>query len=83
MKKILFPMLAAVAVVAAPAAYARTMHESGAWNVLLDSSSYTCFAADRGATPGEVTISGPYATQAKADAAMGAAVQCATPESMD
>jgi hypothetical protein len=83
MKKIIFPLLAAAAVIAAPAAYARTMHESGAWNVLLDGNSNTCFAANRGATGGEVKVGGPYVTQAKADAAMGAAIQCATPQTMD
>ncbi len=83
MKKILLPMLAVAAVLAAPAAYARTVHQSGSWDVLMDGNSNTCFVANRGATNGEVKIGGSYATQAKANAALGAAIQCATPESMD
>ncbi len=83
MKKIILPALAVLAMVAAPAAYARSMHASGGWYVLMDDNSYTCFAADRSATNGEATISGPYASQAKAASAMGASIRCATPESMD
>lgn len=85
MKKILFPMLAVAALVAAPAAYARPMHDtdmSATWNVLMNGNSYTCFTANRAATPGETKIAGPYATQAKASAALGAAGQCDAPESM-
>jgi hypothetical protein len=83
MKKMILPMLAIAAVLAAPAAYARTIRASGGWNVLMDGNSATCFAADRGATNGEVRVAGPFATQAKASAAIGASVQCATPEAMD
>jgi hypothetical protein len=80
MKKIIFPLLAAAAIIAAPAAFARTMHESGSWNVLLDGNTDTCFAANRGATDGEVKVGGPYATRANANAVLGAAIQCATTE---
>ncbi len=80
MKKFLLPALAVLAIVGAPTAYARTMHASGAWNVLMDGNFYSCYAADRGATNGEIKVAGPFATQAKADAAMGASSQCAAPE---
>ncbi len=84
MKKIIFPVLAAAAIIAAPAAYARTMHDSDAgWRVLADSNSQTCFVAPRGAASGETAISGPYSSQSKALSAMGSDIQCATPESMD
>ena len=83
MKKILLPALAVLAIVGAPAAYARTMHASGSWNVLSDANNDTCYVANRGATNGEVKISGPFATAAGASAAMGSAVQCAVPENSD
>ena len=83
MKKIIFPLLAAAAIIAAPAAYARTMHESGSWNVLLDGNTNTCFASNRGATNGEVKVSGPYSTQAKADCRHRRRHPVRDPESMD
>jgi hypothetical protein len=73
MKKILFPALAAVMLVASPAAFA---HASGDWFVLADSNTHACFAANRTATGGEETLSGPYASQAKAMSAVGGLVQC-------
>ncbi len=72
MKKILFPLIAAATVVAAPAAYART---TGSWNVLRDWNNDSCYAARRGATPGE-TVLGRYSSQAKATAAVSQFVGC-------
>ena len=83
MKKILFPMLAAVALVAAPAAYAKTMHDydqAGSWRVLADANTNTCFASNRPAASGEINVSGPYSSEARALAAIGTKVQCAVPE---
>ena len=83
MKKIIFPMLAAAAIIAAPAAYARTMHDSdvsGSWHVLMNANDQLCFAANRMASNGEVTISGPYSSESKALSAIGSKVQCANPE---
>lgn len=82
MKKIIFPLLAVAAIVAAPAAYARPMSQ-GAWNVLADANNRTCYAADRSATPGEFKVSGPYATEAQALAAIGGQVQCDVPNNSD
>ncbi len=73
MKKILFPALAALLIISAPAAFART---SGDWFVLADSNTHACFAADRTAAGGEETLSGPYVSQAKAMSAVGGLVQC-------
>ncbi len=81
MKKYLFPLLAAAALLSAPAAYARTMHASGAWTVLQDVNTDACFASDRAPTGGEQKIGGSYATEGKALSAIGGAVQCANPES--
>lgn len=73
MKKILLPALATLMIVASPAAFART---SGDWFVLADSNIHACFAAPRTAASGEETLSGPYASQAKAMAAMGGILAC-------
>ena len=83
MKKILFPMLAAVALVAAPAAYAKTMHDydqTGSWRVVEATSTRTCFASNRPAISGELMVSGPYSSEAKALSAIGAKIQCAVPD---
>ena len=73
MKKILLPALAALTIVAAPAAFART---AGGWYVLTNSNTHACYAADRSATPGEEALGGPYITQAKAQSVMGSLVAC-------
>ncbi len=86
MKKILFPMLAAVALVAAPAAYARTMHDtdySGSWRVLADANTGVCFASNQPAQSGEAMVSGPYASESKALSAIGGDIRCATPDNSD
>ena len=83
MKKILFPLLAVAALAASPAAYARTMHDSdvsGSWHVLLNSNDRLCFAANRMASNGEVTIGGPYSSESKALGAIGSKIQCANPQ---
>jgi hypothetical protein len=74
MKKIVLPALAALMIVAAPAAFAGT--SSGSWFVLADSNIHSCFAANRTAATGEETLGGPYASQAAAISAIGANVQC-------
>ena len=78
MKKIIFPLLAAAAIVAAPAAYARTMHDNdgGSWRVLADANTHACFASNQPAASGESMISGPYRSESQALAAIGSAVQC-------
>jgi hypothetical protein len=73
MKKILFPALATLMIVAAPAAFAQT---AGSWFVLTDSNTHACYAANRTATPGEETLSGPHASQQTALSAMSGLVQC-------
>lgn len=78
MKKILFPMLAAAAIVAAPAAYAKSMThlENGSWRVLADANTRTCFTSNEPIANGEVNVSGPYASQSLAATAMSSAIQC-------
>ncbi len=78
MKKVLLPLLAVAALVGAPAAYARTMHDNdaGSWRVLSDVNTHACFVSNRMATSGEAMISGPYASESQALGAIGSAVQC-------
>lgn len=73
MKKILFPALAAMMFAAAPTAFAQT---SGGWFVLTNSNTHSCFVANRTATPGEETLSGPFVNRTEADTVMGDLVQC-------
>lgn len=73
MKKTLLPALAALMVVAAPAAFART---AGSWYVVADNSTHACYAVDRTASIGEQTLSGPYRSQARATAAMDGTLAC-------
>lgn len=82
MKKILFPMLAVAALVAAPAAYARSMNDNdgmGSWRVLEDTNTQSCFVSNHQASSGEAMISGPYSSESQALSAAGSALQCASP----
>ena len=81
MKKILLPMLAVAALVAAPAAYARTMtndsdYATASWHVLSDANTHSCFASNQPAASGETVISGPYSSESQATSAAGSNVQC-------
>ncbi len=79
MKKIVLPMLAAAALLAAPAAYARTMHDSdmsGSWRVLADANTDTCYTSNQRAASGETQVAGPFASQSQAASAMSAAIAC-------
>ena len=73
MKKIVLPALAALMIIAAPAAFARS---TGDWFVLADSNTHACFATNHVATTGEETLGGPYASQATAITAINSLVQC-------
>ena len=73
MTKLLFPLIAVAAVIAAPVAYART---AGSWNVLRDWNSDSCYAAQRGATPGETVLARSYSSEAQATAAIHRFIGC-------
>ncbi len=72
MKKILFPAVAAFLTLASPAAFAG----AGSWYVLADANTHACYTADRTATSGEETMSGPFASRTQAMSAIGDILAC-------
>ncbi len=85
MKRLVIPAIALVASsfalsVPSMAAMERSTHETAGWSVLQgpDASSYVadCYASDRAPGPDERRLSGPYTTEAQANAAMGNIAAC-------
>lgn len=49
------------------------------WNVIHNLAANQCFAAPRGAEPGEQLVSGPFASRMAAERALGQDAACTPP----